>query len=388
MRLWIAQLPNGQYLATCCDVPGLVAQGRTESEAVTIARRWPGSWTTPATWHVCTDPSHPPLFQFPQQQETLHRQLLDEAEALAGSRPPDRQPADVLPGEVDELLRRPADSVQEGYRVQGIRRRVADEWGSVLCRLENLAYVATWFVNGQLDNRNDGHLRFVLCLLALEATRTVFATVHLLRGAMATETFGQWRTLYETFVYSRFLLRFSEDDPDLPGRFSRSTNSMYLDFWQRFGPSGDEHEIESSWTEAEEFYSRYRIEGKGSYDWAHPSIPSRRPTFRDLANAVDGGSEFLETCYQFATSKTHGRFILGFDGIRPTRIGSLGEDPFSTAGIGSVLEFTMPLFRTVVENAIAPTPTVEHERVLDIFRTAIGQLIDETASMRSADPER
>ena len=84
MRLQITRLPNGHYLATSQDVPGLVAQGKTESEAVTIAQRWPENWTKSPHWHVCTDPSHPALVQFPGQKG-LYRQVLEKVEALVRS---------------------------------------------------------------------------------------------------------------------------------------------------------------------------------------------------------------------------------------------------------------------------------------------------------------
>lgn len=38
VRLHIEKLPEGVYLATSDDVPGLVAQGRTVSETLEIAR--------------------------------------------------------------------------------------------------------------------------------------------------------------------------------------------------------------------------------------------------------------------------------------------------------------------------------------------------------------
>ena len=38
LRLSIELLPDGQFLATCSDLPGLVAQGRTVAETVDIAR--------------------------------------------------------------------------------------------------------------------------------------------------------------------------------------------------------------------------------------------------------------------------------------------------------------------------------------------------------------
>ncbi len=37
-KLHIEKLPEGVYLATCEDIPGLIAQGRTITETVEIAR--------------------------------------------------------------------------------------------------------------------------------------------------------------------------------------------------------------------------------------------------------------------------------------------------------------------------------------------------------------
>ena len=165
--------------------------------------------------------------------------------------------------------------------------------GSLLCRVENLGYLTNWFMLDRIRGMDKDPLGFVLCLLALEATRTLFATVNQVRAGLADETFGYWRTLYETFVIGRFLLRFSEVDLSLPGRFSNSTNSMYLDFYKRFGPTGNMEIGEDSWSQIEEFYkSQYPIEGKGNYAWAYPIVTKRRPTFRDLAEAVDKKSRF------------------------------------------------------------------------------------------------
>ena len=36
--LQVEQLPEGCYLATCANIPGLVAQGRTLAETIEIAR--------------------------------------------------------------------------------------------------------------------------------------------------------------------------------------------------------------------------------------------------------------------------------------------------------------------------------------------------------------
>ena len=231
---------------------------------------------------------------------------------------------------------------------------------------------------------NSDPLKFVLCLLALEATRTVFATVNQVRGALAEETFGYWRTLYECYVVSRFLLINTEQDPDLPGRFAHSTNAMYLDFYRRFSPTDADSEPETSWSKAEQYYaSHYPIQGTGDYGWACPSIPVRRPTFRHLAQSVDAGSKFLNENYDFATSKTHGRFILGFDGPRPTPVGSVGGDAFSTGGIAPVLESTVPLFATVIESACASSSETHHGHVLEVVKMLIRAIGEDIAAIES-----
>ena len=212
-----------------------------------------------------------------------------------------------------------------------MRQGIAKEWGTEFCKLENLAYLAGWMLCDcicltkilllMLDcikEKGNSELRFVLCLLGLESIRGVFATVSQLRAALVDETFGYWRTLYETSVKSQFLVQFTKLDPDLPGRFSRCTNSVYLDFYNRFSPSDGERMTGNTWSDTEEFYARqYKITGKGQYRWAHPSISARKPTFRQVAEAIDGNPTFLNRYYAFATSKTHGRFILGFDGTYP-----------------------------------------------------------------------
>ena len=272
----------------------------------------------------------------------------------------------------------------EGYRVQGLRRRVAEQWGGVLHKLDNLAHLTKWFVLDCIRDEDNDQLTFVLCLLALESTRTVFATVNQLRGALAAETFGYWRTLYESYVMSRFLLTNSEHDADLPGRFAHSTNTMYLDFFTKFSAADAESESENSWIKAEAYYkSHYPIEGKGNYGWAYPSISARRPNFRQIAKLVDADSKYLNEYYAFATSKTHGRFLLGFDGPRPTRVGSVEGDSFSTGGIGPVLEFTIPLYGTVLENACASSSAARHQHVMSIVRMAIQDIGSDIATIKS-----
>ena len=118
-----------------------------------------------------------------------------------------------------------------------------------------------------------------------------------------------------------------------------------------------------------------------------PAFSVRRPTFRDIAESVDADSKYLNEYYAFATSKTHGRFIFGFDGPRPTRVGTIGGDSFSTGGIDPVLEFTVPLYGTVLENAYASSFATRHQHVMSIVRMAIHDIDNDIATIRSRDAE-
>ena len=385
IRIRVARLDNGHYLATSDDVPGLVAQGRTQSEAFTIAQRWSG-WRNPY-FHVCTDPSHPALVQFPEQQKTLYQQVVDKIQARTAV-PPDTGALASIADEVSELLSHPSDGVSEGFRLQQMRQVIAKEWGTVFCKLDNLAHLVGWFMLDCIREQDaTDALRHVLCLLVLESLRPIFATVSQLRAALADETFGYWRTLYELSVTSQFLRQFTNKDPDLPGRFSRCTNSMYLDFYRKFSPVDDERATDNTWSEAEKFYARhYRITGKGPYCWAHPSISARKPTFRQLAEAIDGNPMFLNKYYAFATSKTHGRFVLGFSGIRPSPCGSISTDSFTVGNIASVLECTIPLFKTVLVNAGALCSKAQHECTLEIAQAVIAGICADVTATKAKDP--
>ena len=377
-------MPNGQYLATSVDVPGLIGQGSNESEAASVARSCSGNWTDTTSWHLCTDPSHPPLFQFPGQK-ALYRLVLERIQKSADAGTGAEDIVSSISDEAMQLIAQPTADSAEGYRIQGLRRRVGDEWGAVLHKLDNLAQLTKGFVLDRIREKESDQLNFVLCLLALESTRTVFATVNQLRGALAAETFGYWRTLYESYIKSQFLLGNTARDPDLPKRFAHSTNSMYLDFYRKFAPAEANSEPESSWSKAEVYCTAHHpIEGKGNYGWAYPSFAKKNPRFRDLAESVDAGSNFLKEYYDFATSKTHGRFILGFDGPRPTHAGSVEGDAFSTGGIAAVLEFTIPLYATVIENACASSTATHHGHVMGIVRLAIQGISDDIATVKSA----
>ena len=181
MRFKIERLTSGQYLATSADVPGLIGQGSNKAEALAVARSGPRPWTDSTSRHLCTDPSHPPLFHFPGQSD-LYRQVIERIQASVSA----GVHYDIVGSVADEavqLIAQPNADSAEGYRIQSLRRTVATQWGAVLVKLDNLAHLTKWFVLDCIREDDSVPLKFVLCLLALEATRTVFATVNQVRGA-------------------------------------------------------------------------------------------------------------------------------------------------------------------------------------------------------------
>ena len=85
-----------------------------------------------------------------------------------------------------------------------------------------------------------------MTVIQMNYTKTICfggETTNQLRAGLASETFVYWRTLYETLVKSRFMLKFSKADADLLGRFMYYTNSKYLKFYSMFAPEDDPHMI-------------------------------------------------------------------------------------------------------------------------------------------------
>ena len=62
-------------------------------------------------------------------------------------------------------------------------------------------------------------MQYVLSSIACHASRPLLAAVNQYRSALTDETFGYWRTLYENLIKSRLLLRYSQMDEELAGRF-------------------------------------------------------------------------------------------------------------------------------------------------------------------------
>ncbi len=129
--------------------------------------------------YFCKDPLHPPVIH-DFTQETLYRKILRKVDEHAGAGVAGKDLTDSVAVELIPQLTFPSDSVEEGYRVQGMRRRISDVWGDVFHKTDNLCLVTGWLIIDCM--RTADELHYVLCLLALEGIRNVFATVNQLRS--------------------------------------------------------------------------------------------------------------------------------------------------------------------------------------------------------------
>ena len=341
--------------------------------------------------YICNDPSHPPIVEG-FGQKTLYQQISEKVASHVKEGFKHNEIVDLMLEEVASMLSSPSDCVSEDGRLQSMRRQIARDWGEVFCKLNNLGHLTGWFINDCYPDNDELH--FVLGLFALEATRNLFATVNQLRAGLASETFVYWRTLYEILIKSRFMLRFSEEDADLPGRFMYYTNSAYLKFYLKFTLEDDPHAQDNDWKQAERKYKAHygKQVGKGDYGWAYPLIekrdgmPERRPTFRQIMDKVDKGSEFSERYYRVSTAKSHGQFLWS-----PLMVRSEGRgthiDPFSVGDIALIMELMMPLFEEILENTAESCGKPEHSVVMGIVKAAIADINNSVAEIKASDPE-
>ena len=339
--------------------------------------------------YICNDPSHPPIVEG-FGQKTLYQQISEKVASHVKDGIEYNEIVDLMLEEVVSMLSSPSDCVSEGGRLQSMRRQIARDWGGVFCKLDNLGHLTGWFINDCYPDNDELH--FVLGLFALEATRNLFATTNQLRAGLASETFVYWRTLYEIFIKSRFMLRFSEEDVDLPGRFMYYTNSAYLKFYLRFTLEDDPHAQDNDWKQAERRYKAHygKQVGKGDYGWTYPlikkrdSMPERRPTFRQIMDEVDKGSEFSERYYRVSTAKSHGQFVWNPLMVRPEARGT-SIDPFSVGDIALILDLMMPLFEEILDNAANSCGKPEHSVVMGIVKAAIADINNSVAEINASD---
>ena len=293
----------------------------------------------------CTEASHPPVFRF-AGQESLYQRILAALSKHESAGIPSDAIIKLLVTEFGEVLARPSDYVQDGLRVQSIRRDIARTWGGTLYELENLANLVGWCIVGCIRKREENELHFVQGLLLLQAIRNVFATVSQMRSGLAADTLGYLRTVHEIYVKSEFLEKHSTLDRDLPGKFSYYNNTTYLEYYRRFVSNADAVSLsDTSWAKADQYFSsRFRREGKGDYGWAYPKIvskngrPEKRPTLRHLMDDVGVGAQSHRMSYEISSSDVHGELLHGGFIDRPPGVGSIGVDYFSTGWIDPILE--------------------------------------------------
>ena len=53
-----------------------------------------------------------------------------------------------------------------------------------------------------------------------------------------------------------------------------------------------------------------------------------------------------------------------------------------------MLEFTLPVFKAAVENAVGPSTKAEHAHVLSIIRMIVEELGEHISAIKSADPDK
>ena len=340
--------------------------------------------------YICNDPSHPPIVEG-FGQKTLYQQISEKVEEYVKEGVEHNEITSLMSEQVVSMLSSPSDNVNDGGRLQSMRRQIARDWGEVFCKLDNLGYLTGWFINEcQLDS-GGGELHYVLGLFSFEATRTLFATVNQLRAGLASETVVYWRTLYETLIKSRFILRFSKVDADLPGRFLYYTNSAYLKFYTMFAPDDDPHAEDNMWIEAERQYEvRFgKREDKGNYGWIFPLIRNKNDapvTFWQIINKVDKGSKFSKIYYRVSTAKSHGQLVWSPLMVRPEGRGT-HIDPFGVGNIALVMDLMMPLFEEILENTAESCGKPEHSVVMGIVKAAIADINNSVAEIKASDPE-
>ena len=340
---------------------------------------------------ICTDPSHPPLVKR-FGQKTLYQQISEKVASHVKDGIEYNEIVDLMSEEVASMLSRSSNCVFEDGRLQDMRRSIAGDWGEVFCKLDNLGNLAGWFIND--CHRDNDELHFVLGLFSFEATRTLFATVNQLRAGLASETVVYWRTLYETLVKSRFMLKYHKEDADLLGRFMYYTNSAYLKFYSMFASEDDPHAEDNMWIEAEKQYeARYKKQGKGSYGWAYPliknkkGVPIIKPAFGQIIDEVDKRSRFSEIYYDVSTAKSHGQFVWNPLMVRPEGRGT-SFDPFSIGNIALVMELMMPLFEEILENTAESCSKPEHGVVMAFVKSVISDINNSVAEIKASNPER
>ena len=345
--------------------------------------------------YVCNDPGHPTLFDVYGLQGLYHDTKPRVSDLLASGNSVD-DVAQALSSEVLAALSEPPVGWESGPRIQGMRRSIAKHWSPVFNQIENLAHFNGWWSLDLL--RDDGLKEQVLSSLACHASRPLLAAVNQYRSALTGETFGYWRTLYENLVKSRFVLKFSEQDPELPGRFMyhaleeyRRLNSLI----RKFDSSYAEHkaEVDLYWKNAIDGFRGYHKPGaKGQYAWAYPLVkgkrekPNPQPTLRHLMDMVDKGSPYADVYYSTSSAQEHGQLLWSPTVTSVVRVMSVSYDPYSTGDIARMLELTLPVYREIISNAGLSREDMIHRCLMEIANLAFDELEGSVQAVKATVP--
>ena len=338
----------------------------------------------------CTDPSHPPVIRWPGQK-MLYERVSKTISEIRHSGVPADDIARLVSGEFLPILGTPSDG--DAFRLQQMRQQISRDWRDTFYKLDNLGHLVGWFINDCQLDEGSSESHHILGLFGFEAVRIVFAVVNQLRSALPNDTFVYLRTLHEAYVKSRFLVKFSPEDPDLAARLWYHTDTMYWNLYNKSAPADDPHASTNMWATARPNYgSRFHPQGGGQYDWAFPFVktkngsPKKKPNFHDLKDLVDGGSSFSQVYYDVSTSKNHAEMILNPLMVQPEGRGT-SVDSFSVGHIGLVMDLMLPLYEDILENAARSCSVPDHGVVMSFVRTVFRDIEGMVDAVRATNPD-
>ena len=187
--------------------------------------------------------------------------------------------------------------------------------------------------------------------------------------------------------------KYTEDDPDLPGRFIYHTNAAYKKFYERFAEFYGENAAKGMWIKTEEGYQgKIQSGARGDYAWAYPLVvkengePKNRPTFRDLIRSVDENSTFFRLYYDVAAEKAHGKFIWNPLMIQPDAR-RFRFDPFSAENTGLVIDLMLSMYEEVIENTGSTCLTSSHTLVMSVVKAVLEDVRNSARAAIASNPE-
>lgn len=207
----------------------------------------------------------------------------------------DRASRDLVAG----ILRDPRSAADEIIRFrQGFERRLRDRWEPAISLFDTIQVLATGF-GSQFNDRygeraatRQDYAFEALTRIHGRACLTAAEVGALLRAGFATGAMTRWRTLHELAIVAVFISdqsgevarRYLEHDMIERERGAR----LHQTFAEQLGdPPFDQGELDELRTARDELVQRYGTAFKEQYGWAAEALGKPRPTFTDIAEAVD-----------------------------------------------------------------------------------------------------